>query len=185
MKSKPWYVIPDDIMCKIEVKPEDLSGRSGPVWDEWVFAGAGAGADSFVGPYARSRHWSICMHRFWCSGNHYCQSRTCLRCPGDYFNAVRICRAEKGTRVLLYDNSEGNFDDDSVEIVMLQDFNSTSYFTIDGWNKKSDDHCLKIENLERSADTEYYRMTYRKKNGLNGKVSNIALDFPHRGGNGR
>ena len=154
--------------CQINVEPEEIKNN---YWDDWVLSSGGASSE---------HHWNVCMKWILCvrkRGREDCDNNGCRRCSGDTYDALRICRAEKGTEIGLWDDSDaGVYKDDAVKILMLKDFKNEDPFCRGDY--------LKIEDLERSETTEYYKMTFYKHKGgkgnLNGKVSSVSLQFWNR-----
>ena len=46
----------------------------------------------------------------------------CKRCQHDQYNALRICRAEKGTKITLFEEGEAKNGESAVEIEILKNF---------------------------------------------------------------
>ena len=155
-KSHVWQ-------CQIKVGKNDITSQN---WDHWVL---GRKYERDV----KSEHpWNVCQNRIECLSAENCFKFKCKRCENDHIDALRICRAEKGTEITLFDNKKGSYSDDAVDIVMLKD-----------WKETSCSNPLIIENLERSRDTEYYKVRYIKRGGsLNREVSSVIMRFPHRSG---
>ena len=68
--------------CEIDVKPEDIKNYS---HDTWIFARDGG----------RSKNWDVCMNL----DEYYFGLSRCYSCRNDYFDALLICHAEKGTKI--------------------------------------------------------------------------------------
>ena len=93
--SRMNHARPD--MCQIYVKPKQTGTR-----DTWVFS-SGAGW---------SKTWRVCMNkRTWWDTQFQRGYKTenCNRCKNNYFDALVICRAEKGTKIILYDDGENDY----------------------------------------------------------------------------
>ena len=149
--------------CEIKVKPEDIINYR---YDTWVFArGGGRSMDN---------HWNVCMYRKkYRTVRHFSgYTQACSRCRNDYFDALEICHAEEGTKIVLYDASEADYRDDGVSIEMLKDFES-----------KDCENPLKIEGLQQSVTTDDYKMIYSKmtkRGSLNREVSSVDVFFTKR-----
>ena len=131
---------------------------SSPYYETWKFTS---------GP-ARGSPLGICMNG--------CKNR----CSNDYYAQLLIKRAEKGTKFTVYDNSKRNSDNDYATIEVLKNINGQKT------DKRVGEHNgILVDGFERSRTTEYYKVTYHRKNGsLNYEVSSIIVSFPHRD-NGR
>ena len=101
--SRMNHARPD--MCQIYVKPKQTGTR-----DTWVFS---SGLIKECG--GRSKTWGVCMNRmtYLCLGypTGGCRYRTeeCKCCTNDYFDALVICHAEKGTKIILYDDGDSDY----------------------------------------------------------------------------
>lgn len=78
----------------------------------------------------------------------------------DEIKSVRLKSVTRGTIIQLFDDPDAKKNDDWVEIYV----------------KKSGADIV-IGNLERNHEDSYYKQTFHKKNGLNGKVSHIKVDI--------
>ena len=79
--------------------------------------------------------------------------------PNDEIRSCVLHDIPKGALVRFYDNPDGKMNDDWTEIEV-----------------KAPHQKYIIRTLERTYDDEYVRVTYHHQNGLDGKVSRIALD---------
>ena len=110
----------------------------------------------------------------------------CEKCHNNYFDNIRLYKAEKGTIIQLFDRQDGTDDDDYASIEILKSF--------DYKDKNSnpliyENEGIYIQGYESSkTDNEYYKMTFfRHKSGkgnLDRKVSNVGVIFPNMLPNG-
>ena len=82
----------------------------------------------------------------------------------DEARSVRLSWVRPGTRLFVYDNPDGKRNDDWAEILV-----------------KSSDRDIVIDSFEQTRETAFYKITYHRKNGLDGKVSHIKVFPPMRG----
>lgn len=70
---------------------------------------------------------------------------------------------KKGTVIRIFDSPKGKKNDDWLEITVLQDV----------WNQQ-----ITFATLERSWQDSNVKVAFRKKNGLDGKVSRVEINVP-------
>ena len=85
---------------------------------------------------------------------------SCCKCKNDFYDALNVCHAEKGTVISLHDDLKdydfGNpyeFKSDVVKIKFQKDFTGGCGYP------------LKIQDLHHNQTTEYYKTEYRPKQG--------------------
>lgn len=83
-------------------------------------------------------------------------------CENDEAKSMILSGVKKGTRITLFDNPDGNRDDD--------------YITIDVKRDIAINERVLIPNFESDIDNRTYRAVYVRKNGINGKLSKIVID---------
>jgi len=76
-------------------------------------------------------------------------------------SAVLIGPINKGWTMIVYDNPDGNKKDDWAEINVIRNMTASDWVT--------------IGTFERSYVEHFVRVTYHRKNGLDGKVSSIEV----------
>lgn len=84
-----------------------------------------------------------------------------MGCENDEIRSLQFRGARQGQRITLYDSPEGNQADDYTVIDVLQDI---------PWESPEF-----IQTLEQDADTPRLRVRHHRVNGLDGKVSRIAV----------
>lgn len=87
-----------------------------------------------------------------------------IRCKNDDAKSMVLNGFfQKGTTIILYDNSGGKRSDDWFEIVFLSNMSHVRYV---------------IPTFEYSFQDIFIKATFHKKNGLNGKVSRMEIRVP-------
>lgn len=76
----------------------------------------------------------------------------------DEIRSLRLKSVARGTKIYLFDHPEAKTNDDWVEIIVTQ----------------SGDNIV-VPNLEKTIETNHYKQTFHRVNGLNGKVSAIQV----------
>ena len=92
--------------------------------------------------------------------------RTLIGTPYRLNDAIRSIQLENtlpGTKIVLYDNSEANTNDDYIEVFVKKKIAKG-----------------KIITLEKSFENANLKVVYHKNNGLNGKVSYVSVIPPKR-----
>ncbi len=84
--------------------------------------------------------------------------------PNDEARSCTLEDVPEGTVITLYDNSEGDKDDDWTQITV---------------NKRTtNDVC--VPSFEQDFSDEWFTENYHKNNGLQGKVSRIEVSVPSK-----
>jgi hypothetical protein len=84
--------------------------------------------------------------------------------PGDEARSVRLLAVKPGTIITLYDSKDGKLNDDFC-VIRVKEF--------------SNDY--PVGTFERSYEDVYVSVSYARKNGLDGKVSRIRIDWDGSG----
>ncbi|BDU18823.1 hypothetical protein [Dyella sp. GSA-30] len=82
-------------------------------------------------------------------------------CENDEARSARIANLPAGTRISVYDSPDGNTSDDYTTIVLRKDVTN-----------------LIVPSFETTGTNADWEITYRRKNGLDGKISRIVIDPP-------
>jgi hypothetical protein len=83
-----------------------------------------------------------------------------FRCPNDKATSMKLCYAPKDTIIKIYDDPKLRTKDDWVEIKV----------------KNTLTKCYTITTFEKNDDGEDVKISYGRKNGLNGKVSSFKFE---------
>ena len=168
----------DPSKCLEEGRRKRCDPSSIPNWDEWKFAGSGSSM--------WSRNWQLLSNYHWQS-----MAASGGTCKNDFYDNIRIYKAEKGTKIILYANPDhtatgtGGY----AVIEFLKNFHR-DWFPVG--HKYGPPHewayrfygGIRINGFEHDeTDNEYYKMTYHHRGGeesLNRRVSSLRVEFPHR-----
>ena len=171
--------------CNVDVMPEDVTSSFSVEWDftkKCLYL-----KDCAVGmPRGEWKSGSRevdCARKNW--GYYWQCTVDLVGCNDRGYQALRICRAEKGTRIVAFDNGDRTFENDAVTIEFLKDFDAGLRYQDEIFHSSTWDddrrspmrQCLSIEDLQNSDTTEYYKMTFHHKNG-NLRISSIKISLP-------
>jgi hypothetical protein len=91
-------------------------------------------------------------------------------CENDEAKSLTLSGVKKGTRITLFDNKDGNRNDDYMTVDVKRDI---------GMGER-----VLVPNFEFDSDNQNYRSVFVRNNGLNGKLSRITIDADQTAGPG-